>query len=85
MSHLWFRFVHNLNRLLYSYRDNPVRFTSVTKCLRFVLFSIGYQNDLITDGFDLLSNDYDVVTCDFIYTTYDNNRNRVLLSLLSVK
>jgi hypothetical protein len=85
MSHLWFGFVHSLNRLLYSYRDNHVRFTSVTKCLRFVLFSIEYHNDLITDGFDLLRIDYDVVTYDFIYPTYENNQNRVLLSLYSVK
>jgi hypothetical protein len=49
------------------------------------LFSIEYQNDLITDGFNLLRNDYDVVTYDCIYPTYDNNRNIVLLSLYSVK
>jgi hypothetical protein len=95
MSQLWFEFAHSLNRLLYSYRDlkiilfdsiiSPVDKTSITKCLRFVLFSIEYQNDLITDGFDLLRNDYDVVPYDFIYPTYDNNRNRVFLSLYSVK
>jgi hypothetical protein len=85
MSQLSFGFVHSLNRLLYSYRDNPVRFSSVTMCLRFVLFSIEYQNDLITGGFDLLRNDYNSVTYDFIYPTHDYNRNRVLLSLYSVK
>ena len=84
MSQSSFGFVHSLNHLLYSYRDNPVRFTSVTMCLWFVLFSIEYQNDLITDGFDLLGNDYDYVIYDFIYPIYDYNRNRVSLSLYSV-
>ena len=84
MSQLSFGSIHSLNRLLYSYRDNLVRFTSVTMCLRFVLFSIEYQIDLITDGFDLLGNDYDSITYDFIYPTYDHSRNRVLLSLYSV-
>jgi hypothetical protein len=55
---------------------SPVDETSITKCLRFVMFSIEYQNDLITEGFDLLRNDYDVVTYDFIYPTYDNNRKQ---------
>jgi hypothetical protein len=83
MSQLWFEFAHGLNRLLYSYCDlkiilfdsiiSSVDKTSITKCLRFVLFSIEYQNNLITDGFNLLRNDYDVVPYDFIYPTYDNN------------
>jgi hypothetical protein len=95
MSQLWFEFVHSLNFLLYSYRDlkiimlnsiiSPVDKTSVTKCLRFVLFSIEYQNDFITDGFNLLRNDYDAIPHDFIHPTYDNNRNRVFLSLYSIK
>jgi hypothetical protein len=95
MSQLWFEFAHSLNRLLYSYHDlkiilfdsiiSPVDKTSITKCLRFVLFSIEYQNDFITDGFDLLRNDYGVVPYDFIHPTYDNNRNRVFLSLYSVE
>ena len=82
MSELSFGFVHSLNRLLYSYCDNPVRFTSVTMCLRFVLFSIEYQNDLITNGFDLLGNDYDSVTYDFNYLTYDNNRKHSISILV---
>jgi hypothetical protein len=95
MSQLWFEFAHSVNRLLYSYRDlkiilfdsiiSLVDKTSITKCLQFVLFSIEYQNDLIMDGFDLLRNNYDVVPYDFIYPTYDNDRNRVFLSLYSVK
>ena len=82
MSQLSFGFVHSLNRLLYSYHDNPVQFTSVTMCLLFVLFSIEYQNDLITEGFDLLRNDYDAVTCDFIYPTYDKNRKQSISILV---
>jgi len=85
MSQLSFGFVHSINRLLYSYCDNPVRFTRVTMCLQFVLFSIEYQNDLITNGFNLLRNDYDSVSYDFIYPIYDYNRNRVLLSVYSDK
>ena len=64
---------------------SPVDETSITKCLRFVMFSIEYQNDLITEGFNLLRNDYDAVTYDFIYLTYENNRNKVFLSLYSIK
>ena len=82
MSQLLFGFVHNLIRLLYSYRDNPVWFTGVTKGLWFVLFSIEYQNDFIIDGFDLLKNDYDVVTYDFIFPTYDNDRKRSISILV---
>jgi len=95
MSQLWFEFVHSLNLLLYSYHDlkiilfdsiiSPVDKTSITKYLRFILFSIEYQNDFITDGFDLLRNDYGVVPYDFIHPTYDNNWNRVFLSLYSVE
>ena len=84
MCQLSFGFIHNLTRLLYSYYDNPVRFASITMCLRFVPFSIGYQNNFITDGFDLLRNDYDSVSYDFIYPIYDYNQNRVFLSLYSV-
>jgi hypothetical protein len=79
MSQLWFEFAHRLNRLLYSYRvlkiimfDSIISLvdkTSITKCLRFVLFSIEYQNNFITDGFYLLRNDYDAIPYDFIYLT----------------
>jgi hypothetical protein len=84
MIQLSFGFIHNLNHLLYCYYDNPVRFPSIKMCLRFVSFSIEYQNNFITDGFDLLRNDYDSVSYDFMYSIYDYNRNRVLLSLYSV-
>jgi hypothetical protein len=61
---------------------SPVDETSITKCLRFVMFSIEYQKDLITEGFHLLRNDYDAVTCDFIYPTYDKNRKQSISILV---
>ena len=91
MSQLWFGFAHSLNRLLYNYRDlkiilfdsiiSPVDKTSITKCLRFVLFSIEYQNNFTTGGFDLLRNDYSVVPYDFFTPICGNKQNRVCLSL----
>ena len=76
--------------MLYSYRDNPVRFDDFSCWWDkynevFAICFVEYQNDLITEGFNLLRNDYDVVTYDFIYSIYDNNRNRVFLSLYSIK
>jgi hypothetical protein len=71
--------------ILFDSMISPVDETSVTMCFRFVLFSIEYQNDLITKGFDSLRHDYDAVTYDFIYPTHNNNRNRVFLSLYSIK